>query len=309
MLKPRALSRGDRIAVVAPASPFRRDDFERGVAEIGRLGFRPVFEEGVFDRRGYVAGEAAARAEAIAAAWRDDGIAGLMVARGGYGSVQLLPHLAADAARRARKAFIGYSDVTSILSWLTTQCGVVCFHGPSVAGCLGRGAPGYDADSLVRAVTCAEPLGSLHAAGLEALRSGDAHGILLGGTLTQLVTSLGTPFAFDPPQGHVLLLDEVGERPYRLDRMLTQLALAGTLGRASAVVFGELPGCDEPDDGPTARATVADVLRDFPGPVLFGLPTGHTTGPAMTVPLGVRARVVAGPEPALVIEETAVEGG
>jgi muramoyltetrapeptide carboxypeptidase len=306
MLKPRALTRGDRIAVVAPASPFRRKDFERGANELERLGFRPVFDERVFDRRGYVAGEATARAEAIAAAWRDDGIAGIMMARGGYGSVQVLPHLLVEQARRARKAFIGYSDLTSILSFLTIQCGVVCFHGPSVAGCLGRGEAGYDADSLVRAVTCAEPLGAVRASGLEALTAGEARGVLLGGTLTQLVASLGTPFAFGPPAGHVLLIDEVGERPYRLDRMLTQLTLAGILGRASAVVFGELPGCDEPG-GLTARAAVADVLRDFRGPVLFGLPTGHTTGPAITVPLGVRARVVAGPEPALIIEEAAVE--
>jgi muramoyltetrapeptide carboxypeptidase len=230
-----------------------------------------------------------------------------MVARGGYGSVQVLPHLSVDLARRTRKVFIGYSDVTAILSFLTIQCGVACFHGPSVAGCLGRGETGYDADSLVRAVTCAEPLGLLPAHGLETLKAGEASGVLLGGTLTQLVASLGTPFAFDPPEGYVLLVDEVGERPYRLDRMLTQLALAGILGRASAVVFGELPGCDEPGGGPTACATVADVLRAFPGPVLFGLPTGHTTGPAMTVPLGVRARIVAGSTPAVIVEEAAVE--
>ncbi len=307
MLKPRVVRRGDRVAVVAPASPFRREDFDRGVSELERLGFRPVFDERVFERRGYVAGDPTVRAAAIARAWRDDSIAAVMVARGGYGSVQVLPQLSVAAARRGRKPFIGYSDVTSVLSFLTIQCGLACFHGPSVAGCLGRGEAGYDADSLVRAMTCAEPLGELCAPGLETVKPGEAVGMLLGGTLTQLVASLGTPFAFDAPPGHVLLVDEVGERPYRIDRMLTQLALAGVLGRASAIVFGELPGCDEPGGAPTARATVADVLRDFSGPVLFGLPSGHTTGPALTVPLGVRARVVAGPRPALVIEEGAVE--
>jgi muramoyltetrapeptide carboxypeptidase len=143
---------------------------------------------------------------------------------------------------------------------------------------------------------------------LEALRPGEASGVLLGGTLTQLVASLGTPFAFDPPPGHVLLVDEVGERPYRLDRMLTQLALAGILRRAGAIVVGELPGCDEPGGTPTARAAIADVLRDFPGPVLYGLPTGHATRPVLTVPLGVRARVVGAARPEFVIEESAVEG-
>jgi muramoyltetrapeptide carboxypeptidase len=307
MLKPRAVKPGDRIAVVAPASPFRREDFDRGIAEIERLGFRPVFDERVFDRRGYVAGEAGTRAQAIADAWRDPTVAAIMIARGGYGSVQLLPHLRVAEARGARKPFIGYSDVTSILSFLTIQAGLACFHGPSVAGCLGRGQAGYDATSLVRAITCAEPLGAIGGTELEPLKAGHAQGMLLGGTLTQLVASLGTPFAFDPPAGHVLLLDEVGERPYRLDRMLTQLALAGILARASAIVFGQMPGCDEPGGQPGARATVADVLRDFGGPVLFGLPTGHATGPAVTVPLGVQARVVSSPAPALVIEEAAVE--
>ena len=131
--------------------------------------------------------------------------------------------------------------------------------------------------------------------------------MLLGGTLTQLLASIGTPYAFDPPAGHVLFLDEVGERPYRLDRMVTQLAQTGILARAAAVVIGELPRCDEPSGDPTARAVMADLFAAFPGPVLIGFPSGHTSGPAMTLPFGVTARVVAGPQPRLVIEEAAVE--
>jgi muramoyltetrapeptide carboxypeptidase len=105
----------------------------------------------------------------------------------------------------------------------------------------------------------------------------------------------------------VLFLDEVGERPYRIDRMITQLRQSGLLARASAVVVGELPRCDEPSGEPTARAVVADLFSDFPGPVLVGFPSGHTVGPSMTVPFGVTARVVAGSRPRLVIEEAAVE--
>jgi muramoyltetrapeptide carboxypeptidase len=130
--------------------------------------------------------------------------------------------------------------------------------------------------------------------------------MLLGGTLTQLLASLATPFAFDPPAGYVLFLDEVGERPYRLDRMVTQVAQAGLLARAAAVVIGELPKCDEPAGEPTARAVMSDLFADFPGPVLIGFPSGHTVGPAMTLPFGVTARVVSGPRPRLVIEEAAV---
>ena len=307
MLKPRALKAGDRLAVVAPASTFDRDEFDRGLEEIRRIGFEPVYEESVFARRGYVAGAPELRAAAIHNAWRDPSIAGLIGVRGGYGSVQLLPLLGREEARLARKPFIGYSDLTSLLNFLTTACGLVAFHGPMLDKRLSRGDAGYDRASLVAAVCRREPVGELAPPALEAVRSGEAVGTLLGGTVTQLLASLGTPYAFDPPSGYVLLFDEVGERPFRLDRMVTQLRQAGLLARASAVIIGELPQCDEPSGDPTGRAVVADLLRDFPGPVVIGFPSGHTIGPAMTLPLGVTCRVIADSRPRLVIEEAAVE--
>ena len=306
MRKPRALAPGDRLAVVAPASPFTREEFDRGLLEVRRLGFVPVYDDSVFARQRYVAGSAAVRAAAINAAWRDPSIAGLIGVRGGYGTAQLLPLLDRAAARRASKPFIGYSDLTSMLTYLTLGCETVAFHGPMLAGRLGRGAAGYDEDSFVRTLCRREPPGELAPSGLESIRPGEAAGMLLGGTLTQLLASLATPFAFDPPAGYVLFLDEVGERPYRLDRMVTQLVQTGLLARASAIVIGELPKCDEPAGDPTAREVMADLFAEFPGPVLIGFPSGHTVGPAMTLPFGVAARVVSEPRPRLVIEEAAV---
>ena len=307
MLKPRALRPGDRLAIVAPASPFTREEFDLGIEEIRRLGFVPVYDDTVFARERYVAGPPEVRAAAIQAAWRDPSIAGVIGVRGGYGSMQLLPLLDPEQARRARKPFIGYSDVTAVLTFLTIGCGLVAFHGPMLAGRLGRGAAGYDRDSFVNALCGREPIGELAPPGLETIRSGEASGPLLGGTLTQLLASIGTPFAFAPPAGHVLFLDEVGERPYRLDRMVTQLRQTGVLSRASAVVVGELPNCDEPSGDPTARAVMADLFRNFSGPVIIGFPSGHTTGPAMTLPFGVSSRVIADGPPRIVIEEAAVE--
>ncbi len=201
-------------------------------------------------------------------AWHDPTIAALIAARGGYGSVQMLPLLDRASIARDAKPFIGYSDNTSILSWLTLTCGIVSFHGPMIEGRLAKGEAGYDRDTFVRCLCRAEPVGEIVHPQLEVIRSGEAPGMLLGGTLTQLTASLGTPYAFDPPDGFVLFVDEVGERPYRIDRMLTQLRLSGVLSRASAVVFGELPRCDEPGGEPTARAIVASLLQDFHGPVL-----------------------------------------
>jgi muramoyltetrapeptide carboxypeptidase len=307
MLKPRALRPGDRLGIVAPASPFGRDSFDAGVAELTRLGYEPVFDQSVFARARYTAGDGATRAAAFRRAWQDPSIAALIAVRGGYGSVHLLPLLDSDEIRRTPKAFIGYSDNTSLLSWLTGQCGLVAFHGPMLDGRLGRGELAYDLDTFNRVLTRAEPAGRISHSQVEALRPGEAAGVLLGGTLTTLLASLGTPYAFDPPAGHVLFIDEVAERPYRIDRMLTQLRLAGLLSRASAIVFGELPRCDEPAErGPAIKDVVRDLLSDFPGPILFGLPSGHTDGASMTLPFGVRARVVTGAAPALIVEEAAV---
>ncbi len=141
---------------------------------------------------------------------------------------------------------------------------------------------------------------------IEVLRDGpEVTGPIVGGTLTQLVASLGTPYAFDPPSGYILFIDEVGERPYRLDRMLTQLKFSGLLARASAVICNEMPKCDEPGGSPTARDTVRAALDGFSGPVLFGLPSGHTSGESVTLPFGVRTRVLAGVHPRVIIEEAA----
>ena len=308
MLKPHRLTRGSRVAIVAPASGFRREDFDGGVAELSRLGFEPVWEASVFERRVYVAGPAEMRAGAIRNALRDPNIAALIAVRGGYGSAQLLPLLDPDEIRSARKAVIGYSDITALLSFVTLQCGVVSFHGTMLEGRLARGEAGYDRASFERALCSPEPMGEFDAPGVEALAGGEFSGPIAGGTVTQLLASLGTPYAFDPPQGYVLFFDEVGERPYRLDRMVTQLRQSGLLAKAGAVVIGELPRCDEQGNETTARATMAGLFADFPGPVLIGFPSGHTVGPQQTIPFGVRARVVGDRRaPRLVIEEPAVQ--
>jgi muramoyltetrapeptide carboxypeptidase len=306
MRKPRALRPGDRVAVVAPASPFKRDEFEAGIAEIRALGFEPVYDDSVFARHGYVAGTPDVRVSAFMRAWEDPSIAALVAARGGYGSVQMLPLLDPQVISRNAKAFIGYSDNTSILSWLTLQCGIVSFHGPMIEGRFARGADGYDRDTFSRCLCAAEPAGEIAHPQVSVIAPGEAGGMLLGGTLTQLMASLGTPFAFAPPDGYVLFLDEVGERPFRIDRLLMQLRLSGLLGRASAVIFGEMPRCNEPDGNATVRAVIAEVMAGFHGPVLFGLPSGHTDGATLTLPFGVRARVIADARPRLIVEEAAV---
>lgn len=305
MLKPRAMKLGDRVAVLAPASPFDREVFNRGVDELRTIGFEPVFDDSVFSRREYVAGSAKHRAVALRAAWRDPEIRGVFTVRGGYGSSQLLPLLNVSEMRDDPKPFIGCSDLTALLIYLTTHCGTVGFHGPMLVNLAEHNA-GYDRTSLLECVTSTASLGELRPDGVESLRNGEASGTLLGGTLTQLLASLSTPFAFDPPPGYVLFLDDVGEKPYRIDRMLTQVRQAGLLEAASAVVCAEFPGCSN-ENGLDVRSVVAELLEGFPGPVLFGFPSGHTSGPTLTLPFGVTARVTSGVRPGLIIDEAAVQ--
>ena len=291
------------MAVVAPASPFDRDVFDKGVVELQELGYEPVFDDRIFARERYLAGSAAQRAETLTVAWADPAVAGIFAARGGYGSAQLLPLLDPSVMRSGGKPFVGCSDLTALLVFLTNHCETTVFHGPMLVN-LADGERGYDRRSLVGSVSRREPLGELAPDGVEALRAGEAHGMLFGGTLTQLLASLSTPYAFAPPPGYVLLLDDVGERPYRVDRMLTQLVQSGLLRRASAVVCAEFPGCADSDGD--ARDVIAAELARFEGPVLFGFPTGHTAGPLWTLPLGVEVTVQTDPTPRIVIEESAV---
>lgn len=307
MIKPRAVRPGDRVAIVSPASPFSRDELERGVAELRSLGYEPVYDDSIFERAMFTSGSPEVRAAAFMRAWSDPSVAAVMAVRGGYGSVQLLPMFDSWQPQRTPKLFIGYSDNTSLLSWLTCQCGLTALHGPMLERRLAAGEGGYDRRSLVTLMQGGSTGLELQPAGLAVVREGDASGPLFGGTMTQLVGSLGTPFAFAPPAGCVLFLEDVNERPYRVDRMLTQLRQSGLLGRASAFVFGEMRGCAGKGDGPSTDDVVRAAAAGFPGPILTGFPSGHTTGPCWTLPLGVRVRVRARSQPSLVVEESPVE--
>lgn len=305
MIKLRQLAQGDRVALVAPASSFAPEEVEAGVAELARLGLEAVYDESLFEKGRFTAGSAEVRAKAIAHAWADPSISALIAMRGGYGSAHVLPLLDPALLRKARKALIGYSDITAILSFYQLN-GLTAIHGPMVDRRLSKGPAAYDEASFRRVVMSSEPAGELRPAALEVLHAGRAAGRLVGGTLTQLVSSLGTPWAFDAPQGCVLFIEDIGERPYRIHRMLTQLAQAGAFGRARAVVFGEFPGCDEPGGEPAIRDVLRDFTAGFAGPVLFGFPSGHTAGATWTLPFGVRAEVVGDGAPAVVIAEAAV---
>jgi muramoyltetrapeptide carboxypeptidase len=293
------------VALVAPASSFPREELDAGVAELNRLGFEAVYDESILEKERFVAGSVETRVRAIMRAWQDDSIAALIAMRGGYGSAQLLPFLDPDILVDARKALIGYSDVTALLG-LYLRNGLVAIHGPMIDRRISRGPSAYDEASFRKVMMTAAPAGEFAPSGIEALHHGAARGVLVGGTLTQLTSSLGTPWEFDPPHGAVIFLEDIGERPYRIHRLLTQAAQAGLFVTARALVFGEFPGCDEPGGDPAIKDVLRDFTTEFRGPVLFNFPSGHTSGPTWTLPFGVEVEVTSRPA-AIHILEAAVD--
>ncbi len=284
--KPRALRRGDRVAVIAPAGPFDRASFEAGLAILQRrysVGFDPT----LFDRHRYLAGSDSRRLDELRSALGDPGIRALFCARGGYGTMRLLPQLAdaIDSASAADlKPLVGFSDITGLHQWLQQQ-GVVSVHGPVVTQ-LGR-QPASTCERLFSLLESTAPAAPLE--GSSTYVGGAAEGPLIGGNLTMLSQLLGTPF-LPPLDGAILLLEDVGERPYRLDRMWTHLALAGVFHRVRGLVLGSFNACEEQDSGYTSAEVLRELAMETGLPCAAGFAIGHSEVNE-PVPLGVRVRL------------------
>ncbi len=297
------------MALATLASPSIPSDLELAADELRALGFEPVvLPPAAGPSAPYVSGSGAARAAQLQSALGDGRIAAVMASRGGYGSAQLLPFLDLDAIRRARTLLVGYSDITALLDVVTGHAGLVTIHGPMAEGRLARGAAAYDRDAFLRTVCEPEPIGVVSTPTAAVLQPGTAQGVLRGGTLTQVAALLGTPWAFTAREPTILFLDDVNERPYRIDRLLWQLRLAGVFTHVTGVVFNELPGCDEPGGRVCAHDAVRHALDGFAGPIVTGVPSGHTVGTMLTLPFGVRTTVEASGEVRLCVDEAAVQG-
>jgi muramoyltetrapeptide carboxypeptidase len=284
--KPTALRPGDAVAVAAPAGPFDRPGFEAGLAVLAAR-YRVLLGEGIFARARYLAGDDGRRLDELAAALTDDGVRAVFAARGGYGAMRLLSRLAPKLAGLRPRPVVGFSDITALHAVLQAA-GWVSIHGPVVTQ-LG-GQPPEVAERLFRLLESpGEPAPSLSGVSLV---GGVAEGPLVGGNLSLLTRLLGTPH-LPPLDGAVLLLEDVGERPYRLDRMWTHLALAGVFDRVRGLALGEFTDCEEPggDHGPAE--VLAELAAETGLPCVGGLPIGH--GPVnQPVPLGARVRLDAG---------------
>jgi len=282
-LYPARLKKGDTIGIIAPASSFNRKTFDRGVAVLKSMGFDIFIPEGLFHRKGYLAGSDTHRAELVNRLFNDPSVDAIICARGGFGSIRVLSYLNYKSIRAHPKLCVGFSDASTLLSALYTRCELVTFHGPVVT--LLADASPKTIEHLYAVLTTNDVL-TLHPENSITIRPGLARGPVVGGNLTSLCHLTGTPFQPDY-KGHILVLEDRGEKTYRIDRMLTQMKLAGCFHHIAGIVLGSFMDCGDIKD---IFRIVDDVFDDDLIPILAGFDIGH--GPHnLTIPLGVSATV------------------
>ncbi len=291
MNRPRAVRPGATIGVFAPASPVRLSYLEAGERELERLGFRIRRARRLLGRREYTAGTAAERTADFLELLHDDRVDALFGARGGYGSLDLLPGVPAAALRDRPRVVLGASDLTALLAHVA-GAGLPAFHGPMVAQQIARGPEAWDSTELLGLLGATEPGFALPWRGAEPLHAGMAEGVLRGGCLSLVAALSGTPWA-QRFAGAIAVLEDTGAKPFQIERMLTQLRLSGALDGIRGIVFGQMPGClQHPDQGYTLEELLTRLTGPLRVPVTFGFATGHVEhGRCRTVPLGVRARM------------------
>ena len=308
-IKPRALRPGDKVGIVAPASNVKREMLEAGCDGLRRAGYEPFYFESILERDLYFAGSAQRRARELEDMFARDDIRAIVCARGGYGSNYLLPALDSktlDLKKIAAhpKIFMGYSDLTTLLTWFTDAANVVTLHGPMVAKDF-TVADGVDVPSWQNALNGATEWEIGEGSGAKPLVEGEAEGILYGGCLSILVAALGTPYDIQTA-GTILFMEDLAAKPYQIDRMLMQLKLAGKLKGVRGIVFGEMLDCRQaPTQDYTLEEVVLRVVGDLGIPVAFGLRSGHVSRANITLPIGVKARLAVGSEVKLKILESA----
>jgi muramoyltetrapeptide carboxypeptidase len=283
--KPPRLRRGDRIGVIAPAGCVAGEELAAGLRAIREQGFELELAPGIHDRKGYLAGSGDTRARDLTGFFLRDDIAGIICARGGFGSAQLLPLLDPEI-RRHPKVFCGYSDITILLNWLLQKWGFVTFHAPMVAMDLARGLSDRAKEHLWGILTGNKQKWSIRLGA--ALRSGKCEATMMGGCLSLLTTTLGTPYEIDTRK-KILFLEDVGEKPYRIERMLIHLKMAGKLDGLAGLVFGDFTECN--GEGPRdVKSVIREMFHDAAYPVALGMPAGHGSE-NLALPFGVRMRL------------------
>jgi muramoyltetrapeptide carboxypeptidase len=290
IIKPAALRPGDTIGIIAPASNIKRELLEVGCTALRELGYKPFYLDSILDKDIYFAGSAKRRVCELEEMFTRDDVHAIVCTRGGYGANYLLPTLNLEKIKSHPKIFIGYSDITTLLTYILDTVGLVTFHGPMVAKDFAD-PQGVDFSSWQAALggTAEWAVNCGDGSAVKPLVPGSAEGILYGGCLSILVASLGTPYEIHTADT-ILFLEDIAAKPYQIDRMLMQLKLAGKLAEVRGIVFGEMLDClQSKNQEYSLEEVVLRVVGDLGIPIAYGLRSGHVSHGNITLPLGVRS--------------------
>jgi len=278
---PKSVLPGDTIGIVAPASPFDKNKFYKGLNVIESLGFKIFLPEGLFKKHGYLAGSDSHRASVFNNLFADKTVDAIFCARGGFGSLKILPLIDYETVRRNPKIFVGFSDISAVLSVIYNECGLIVFHGPVVTTL--EDADERSIGSVMSAVSSGDVIEMIFKDGFE-IKSGIASGKVVGGNLTTLCHLVGTPFEPDF-NGNILFIEERGEAPYRIDRMLTQMKMAGCFDGLAGLIICFFESC-----GSYRKICkiVEEIFSDKDIPVIGGAEAGHGKT-NLTIPIGIEA--------------------
>ena len=288
--KPKALRPGDTVGIVAPASNLKRDLLEQGCDALRRLGYKPFYLDSILEQDLYFAGSPQRRVRELEEMFARDDVRAIVCARGGYGANYLLGELDLMKIAGHPKIFVGYSDITTLLTCFCDAARFITFHGPMVTKDFAH-ADGVDLASWQAVLTglAGWEISSAADSGAAGLVDGTAEGVLYGGCLSILVASLGTPHEIRT-NGTILFLEDVNAKPYQVDRMLMHLKLAGKLTGVQGIVFGEMLDCAQSKDQPyTLQQVILRIVGDLGIPIAYGLRSGHVTRKNITLPFGVGA--------------------
>jgi muramoyltetrapeptide carboxypeptidase len=308
MLKPKALKLGDKIGVVAPSSPTTKKNVKLAKQQLEQLGFSVKLSSSCFAKHGYLAGKDQLRADDLNNMFADNEIDGIVCLRGGYGAPKILDKINFELIKANPKVFVGYSDITALHIAMNQISNLVTFHGPMGSSDIAGGLDDFSKKEFLRAIMdkkAIDEISNPNDKDVKCIIGGKASGVIVGGNLSLIAATMGTPYEIDT-KGKILFLEEIGEEPYRVDRMLTQLALGGKLSDAAGIILGDWNDCGpkKHEESLSLMEVFNEIIVPYGKPTIFDLKAGHCT-PKVTLPFGVNALLDAD-EGKLIIEEGAL---
>ena len=299
-IKPPRLKQGDTLGLIAPGSYISEDELKDSIENLEKLGYKVIYNERILSKSGYLAGDDKSRAEELNSMFANTKVDGIFCARGGYGCARILPMLDYEVIKNNPKVLIGYSDITALLNAIYVEAGLITFHGPVGISTFNEFSMTYFNEVLVHPekdliLISAQGEDQKENTGITTIVSGKAVGELVGGNLSVINSLIGTKFDFNG-EGKIIFLEEIGEEPYRIDRMFTQLIQCGKFEKAAGIVMGVFEDCEPKEKDPSFSTSFSlmevlfDKLSNLNIPVIYGLSFGHIKN-KFTLPIGIKAEL------------------